>query len=94
MIKVIAKSVIKEGQIENYLKEVDVLITETRKEEGCISYELFQDINSENIFFLIEEWESKEDLENHKLTDHIKNIIPRINEHRISSEVSVLEKLV
>ena len=94
MIKVIAKSVIKEGQIENYLKEVDVLITETRKEEGCISYELFQDINSENIFFLIEEWESKEDLEKHKLTDHIINIIPKINEHRISSEVSVLEKLV
>lgn len=94
MIKVIAKSVIKEGQIENYLKEVDVLITETRKEEGCISYELFQDINSENIFFLIEEWESKEALEDHKLTDHIINIIPRINEHRISCEVNILDRRV
>ena len=92
MIKVIAKSVIKEEGIENYLKEVDVLIRETRKEEGCISYDLFQDIKNQNIFFLIEEWESMEALENHKLTDHIISIIPRINEYRISSEVSILEK--
>lgn len=36
-----------------------------RREKGCLNYQVFQDIENDNIFCLIEEWESREDLEHH-----------------------------
>lgn len=47
------------------------LIGPTRKEEGCISYELYQDINNPGKFTFIENWESKEHLDVHSKTPHL-----------------------
>ena len=41
------------------------MIESIRQEEGCRSYHVFQDIENENRFCLIENWETREDLENH-----------------------------
>jgi quinol monooxygenase YgiN len=35
------------------------------KEKGCLSYEGFCDIDGKTVFSLIEEWETREDLERH-----------------------------
>jgi quinol monooxygenase YgiN len=47
------------------------LIEPTRKEDGCISYELYQDTNNPGIFTFIENWQSKEQLEIHLNTPHL-----------------------
>jgi quinol monooxygenase YgiN len=47
------------------------LIEPTRKEEGCISYELYQDISNPGKFTFIEEWQSKEHLDLHLQTTHM-----------------------
>ena len=47
------------------------LIEPTRKEEGCISYELYQDINNPGKFTFIENWESNEHLDVHMKTPHL-----------------------
>ena len=94
MIKVIARSVIKDKEINSYLEEVRILVAETRKEEGCISYELFQDINNKCIFTILEEWSSKDALDLHKKSKHITEIIPRINNYRDSVEVNIYEKVI
>ena len=36
-----------------------------RKEKGCLSYDIFCDLEDNNIFDLIEDWETREDLERH-----------------------------
>lgn len=36
-----------------------------RQEKGCRGYKIFQDIEDENTFCLVEEWENREDLEGH-----------------------------
>ena len=35
------------------------------KEKGCLSYGVFCDMEDENIYSLIEEWETREDLDRH-----------------------------
>lgn len=47
------------------------LIEPTRKESGCISYELYEDTTNPGRFTFIEEWESQEHLNVHLKTPHL-----------------------
>jgi quinol monooxygenase YgiN len=47
------------------------LIEPTRKEEGCISYNLYQDTTNPGKFTFIENWKSKEHLDVHMKTPHL-----------------------
>jgi quinol monooxygenase YgiN len=47
------------------------LIEPTRQEEGCISYELFQDATNAGRFTFIENWQSREHLDVHLKTPHL-----------------------
>ena len=41
----------------------------TLQEKGCLSYQVFQGIEDENVFNLIKEWKTLEDLDRHLRTD-------------------------
>jgi len=41
------------------------MIEPTGKEKGCLSYDVFCDIEDKNVFSLHEEWETREDLDHH-----------------------------
>jgi len=41
------------------------MIEPTGKEKGCLSYDVFCDLEDNHVFSLIEEWETREDLERH-----------------------------
>jgi quinol monooxygenase YgiN len=41
------------------------MIEPTGKERGCLSHAVFCDIEDKNRFILLEEWETREDLEHH-----------------------------
>jgi len=45
------------------------MVEPTLKEKGCLSYQVFQDIEDENLFSLIKEWKTREDLDRHLRTD-------------------------
>jgi len=45
------------------------MIGPTLLEKGCLSYQVFQDIQDENVFSLIKEWETREDLDRHMISD-------------------------
>lgn len=93
MIFVVAKSVIKEGKAEEYKKLTARLIEETRKEAGCISYDLCQDMSNPNILTFLERWESKEDLDAHMNTVHFKEIVPMLKDFRESSELNIYKEV-
>lgn len=78
MIKVIAKITVKPDMIDTLKNIVPGLIAETRKESGCISYQLFQDLNNKNVFAMIEEWENQETLNKHMNSKHFQEAIPKI----------------
>ena len=41
------------------------MIEPAEKEKGCLSYDVFCDIEGKTVFSLIEEWETREDLDRH-----------------------------
>lgn len=78
MIKIVAKFTIKEDKIAEFKNHAADLAAETRKENGCISYELFQDINDLKVLAFIEEWESKDALDSHMESKHFKEIFSKM----------------
>jgi quinol monooxygenase YgiN len=80
MLKLVAKFIVKEDKIEEFKKYAEELVTETRKENGCISYQLFQDINDSKILTFIEEWENQKSIDNHNNSKHITGLLPKLME--------------
>ena len=60
---------------DDILKAFETLVSETRKEKGCIIYDLFQNGEDPNNFILIEKWATQEDLDNHSTSDHFKDYL-------------------
>jgi quinol monooxygenase YgiN len=57
-------NVLPEKQLE-VLQTLLSLLVPVGEEPGCISYSSFCDISDKNRFILLEEWESKKDLDHH-----------------------------
>lgn len=69
-IVAIAKAVAgKETELEVLLK---TLVEKTRREKGCVQYDLFQDTGDARTFFFVEQWESEKDLHAHLDSSHIQ----------------------
>jgi len=45
------------------------MIEPTLQQQGCLSYQVFQNIEDENVFRLVKEWETREDLDLHMRSD-------------------------
>lgn len=80
MIKVIAKITVREDMIDTLKSFIPELVAETRKEAGCISYQLFQEVNNKKVFAMVEEWESPEVLKKHMNSKHFQDAIPKLSE--------------
>lgn len=71
MIYLIATLTIQPGSLPAILEAVAPCIEATRKEAGCISYDLFQSQTDENILTFVERWESQEAVEAHFQEPHL-----------------------
>jgi quinol monooxygenase YgiN len=71
-ITVVAKIVAKRDTVEVVKAELLKLILPTRKESGCIEYNLHQDNIDPALFLFYETWESAAAIEKHISTDHYK----------------------
>ena len=92
MIKIIAKNVIKEGMTEDFKKTARPLIEASQNEEGCISYDLYEDIGDQNVLTFIEEWKDEAAIDTHNNSKHFKEIVPLLGAFRESSEVRLYKK--
>lgn len=80
MIKIIAKMTIQEDKVEACKNIIEDLVEATRKEDGCIQYQLFQDVRNTNVLTFIEEWQNNDAFKIHTKTEHFLNIMPKIKE--------------
>ncbi|MEI0531780.1 putative quinol monooxygenase [Brachyspira pilosicoli] len=87
MIKIIAKNYIKNDKKERFLKLAKELIIESRKEEGCIAYDIYESIDGRSLTF-IEEWKDEEAIKSHNNSNHFKTIVPKLAEF-IDGEMDV-----
>ena len=65
MIIVYAKFYIKEDKKSQVLKEIEGLISASKKDVGCLEYSLYESTDNQLEFVMIENWESQEAIEKH-----------------------------
>lgn len=95
MVKVVAKNYVQEDKVNEAIELYKELVEETRKEEGCIKYELFQDEADSTILAMIEEWESRQALDTHMKSEHFTRIVPQLKPlMRQATDMNVYSKLV
>jgi len=74
-LRVVARIVARPDNVDDVRSYLTELIEPTRKEPGCVSYELLQNRSDPTDFTFVEEWESDGALEAHLNTAHIRNAI-------------------
>jgi len=62
---------IRENAMMDAIEILKKLVIETRREKGCIQYDLYEDHRNKGVFFIHEAWETSEDLHNHQVSDHM-----------------------
>ena len=77
-LRVIARVKARPGKVDELLSVLSSLIEPTRKEPGCISYNLFQNNQDPTDFALIEEWKNGVALESHLVTKHFKGALVKL----------------
>ena len=58
------------------------LVAETRKEEGCLSYDLYESASTPGTFVTVERWTGQDALDAHMATPHIGAAIAASEGHR------------
>ncbi len=71
MIYVIATLRVKPGKLPQLLEAAKLVMAATRKEEGCIFYDLHQSITEPNQVVFVERWTSREALGRHFEQPHM-----------------------
>lgn len=66
---------VKADKVDFVKEELLKLIPITRAEEGCMQYDLHQDNEDPTYFMFFENWESKELLEKHANSQHLKDFV-------------------
>jgi quinol monooxygenase YgiN len=90
MIYVIANLKAHPGKAADVLAAAQPLIAETRAEEGCITYELYQKPGEPETLVFVENWSSREALQAHFETAHIAAFGKVIAELVAESRVEVV----
>lgn len=78
MILIIAKQVVKDGKVDEFLEVVKPLIKGSREEAGCIEYNLYRDQKESNIFHFVEKWQDAAAIETHKAAAHYVAAGPKL----------------
>ena len=66
---------VKDNQTEFVKENLFKLIEITKKEDGCLQYDLHQDNNNTNLFLLFENWQNKELWQKHMNNQPIKDFL-------------------
>ena len=79
----------KEQSIEKAKEILLSIVDDTRKEQGCIEFSVYQDLDDKKLY-LYEEWENEEALNSHHKYDYTIKAIEEIKEH-LEKETTVIK---
>jgi quinol monooxygenase YgiN len=88
MIIVTAMMYVKPGNKTQFISEAKNLISATRQEAGCISYDLLASTEDEDVLIMLERWEDMDSLDKHMNTRHFKQFGATI-EHLLAKEIDI-----
>jgi quinol monooxygenase YgiN len=71
IIAVVAVLKAKPGKEEALGEALGKLVSPSREDDGCISYDLHRNLDDRSVFIFYERWESKELLDQHLAQPHL-----------------------
>lgn len=71
-LPMVVKFIVKEEKINLVKKALIDILEPTRNEEGCLLYELHQDLNDPSIFMFYEVWQTVDHWKAHDKQPHIE----------------------
>lgn len=79
MIRLNAFFTVKEGvETSKVLDLAKQLVEKSLKDEGCVSYGIFQSGTDERVMMFCETWKDQESLDKHSASKHFTTIVPQI----------------
>lgn len=87
ILTITASIIAQPGQRELVKQSLLNLIPPTLAEEGCLNYDLHEDLENTDRFFFYENWASRQHWLNHNDSDHIAT-------HKKATEGAVLEVVI
>ena len=78
MIRVVARIVVAEENVEEFLAVAKELVEKTNELDGPISYKLVRKLDDPTQFRMLEVWDELATLEAHLATEHFTPAIPKI----------------
>lgn len=89
MIVLLAKNTVRKGKETDFLALAQEMVRQSRKESGCIGYELVQDEQDAQVYYFIEKYADADAVAQHRETAHFQTLVPQIAALRTKpSEVS------
>lgn len=72
-LTIVARILAKEEKADMVKAELLKLAGFSKSDEGCINYDLHQDQENSNLFFVYENWENSDSLQKHVESKHFVN---------------------
>lgn len=69
------KIVIQEYKTDEFVDSLRSLVSGFRKEKGCLDYCVYKDLDEEQVFCIVAEWETDEAMQKHFLTQKFEVLI-------------------
>ena len=79
-LRIIARIKAKPDKVEETRELLSRLVEPTRKEAGCLGYELLQNRDDPTEFTFVEEWRDEAAIAGHFETEHIKGALQKFPE--------------
>jgi len=93
-ITVVAQIQSKRGEETQVQRELLSLIAPTRKEAGCLNYDLHRSADNPALFLFHENWASRADLERHLNSPHLQAVLAKVGGRLAGpASISIWEKL-
>ena len=92
-IVVVGAFTAKRGKEEDAKEAFKALVEPTHGESGCILYALHQGADDPARLAFIERWASREELDAHLKSDHIAEVLQRVDELFQTSDIRVYNPL-
>ncbi len=93
-ITVVATFQAKPGKAEELKRALISLVAPTRKEAGCLNYDLHQSPDDPGKFLFHENWTTKAALDAHLQMPHIQVLLPRMDELAVGMpDIVIWEKI-
>ena len=89
-VRVTAECTVRADAVAQFLEIAKKIVEKTNAlDKGCISYQMYRNVEDPLCCTMIEEWEDRASLDAHLAAPHCDELLPQMNECCVENGVSV-----